>query len=373
MAQNPQSSPSFNGQGAPMPPQQQQNPLLGSPMQNNSFRSPPQGNSFSSPTKANSFCSSPNQNETYGSPSRSSSITMQAQVPQQTQSQGPQVGCAPSNIAMNPLEQMQQYVQQMQSSGGAPQQQVQRPMNNNLGLSQTIHGQPMSGSMSMNNNLGLSQTIHGQPMPGPMGMSNNSSLNQTVHGQPFRRSSNPVMLQAMSQSLSQSMHDQRRSSFHSPSDLNPPFSGGVVNGSIASEAQPKKGQNGGPPINNAMEKLCESMKRSAMSRSLIKQYSSSARGSVAKQNSFRGQLPRQNSGRMMIKQMSNRGLMTQTSNRSVVDDGSGRGTPTGPGVPVRRIANTKHHLQPPERGIYRHNSQPSLNGQSNHNINIKFN
>jgi len=318
ISQGPQGSSSFV--------QQQQGMMMGagstseyaSPPRHGSFRSSPsrQSNSFRSPGHGNSF-SSTDQNNSFLSPIHQgmSTIPVQQQFPNQ--------GGAVQGGA-HPLEQMQQFVMQQQ---GGP-----------------------TGMMA------------GNP---------NASLSQTVHGLPYRGASNPVAVHAMSQSLSLSMHDRRNSYNGGGGPVGaPPFGpGGLQNGSIATDAAPNKGQ-APATVGNAMEKLCESMKRSAMSRSLVKQFSGRGSGLI-KQNSFRGGLARQSSGRMMVKQMSNRGLMRQTSNRSVVDDASGRGTgPTG-AVPIRRASSsTKHHLQPPPRGINRHDSQQSLNGPSNHGINL---
>uniref|UniRef100_A0A8J9X243 Uncharacterized protein n=1 Tax=Phaeodactylum tricornutum TaxID=2850 RepID=A0A8J9X243_PHATR len=103
-------------------------------------------------------------------------------------------------------------------------------------------------------------------------------------------------------------------------------------------------------LNEAMEKLCDSMKRSAMSRSMVKQYSGRNIG-------------RQNSSRQLMQR--------QGSNRSLLDDGSGRGV-NGPAVPLRRMSNTKHQVHHPGRGVHRHDSQQSLNGHSNHSISVQF-
>lgn len=109
-----------------------------------------------------------------------------------------------------------------------------------------------------------------------------------------------------------------------------------------------------PGINEAMEKLCESMRRSAMSRNLVKQLSGR---SVQRQGSARS-LSRSNSGVGMRKQIprSLSGGMVRG------DDGSGRGTPTRT-APIRRLSNSKHRLHqraaPGVRGPFRTNSMGS--------------
>lgn len=195
----------------------------------------------------------------------------------------------------------------------------------------------------------------------------------TVHGgEAYGSNSNPMV---MGQSLSNSMHEQRSHSFHGSTGMNPAFPGiqnhhNVAIGQAGGMADKSMSDLDGsshdkPPgtLNEAMEKLCESMKRSAMSRSLVKQFSGR---SLVKQGSARSLLARQNSG-LMMKQRSNRSLMRHNSNRSLMDDASGRGTPTS-AVPIRRHSsmNAKHHLQHPGRGVYRHDSQQSLGGHSNH-------
>jgi hypothetical protein len=112
-----------------------------------------------------------------------------------------------------------------------------------------------------------------------------------------------------------------------------------------------------PGINEAMEKLCESMRRSAMSRNLVKQLSGR---SVQRTGSARS-LSRSNSGVGMRKQqMLGRSL---SGGLSRGDDGSGRaGTPTRI-APIRILSNSKHRLQgrasPGNRGTFRTNSMGS--------------
>jgi hypothetical protein len=218
------------------------------------------------------------------------------------------------------------------------------------------------GSM---NQLQQMQQLVSQFPPSGMHSSNNSGLSQTIHGEPYRTSSSSAIV---NQGMSMSMHGDsglsnslRSSSFHGSNQFM--SSPGFSNVSIATNMQVNKSYQGdrsldmsshsqtvpGAPLSEAMEKLCESMKRSAMSRSMIKQYSG------------RGPL---------LKQGSSRGLMRQNSSRGgMVDDGSGRGTPTGM-VPIRRVSmNAKHQLQHPARGVYRHDSQHSLN-HSNHNLSL---
>ena len=119
--------------------------------------------------------------------------------------------------------------------------------------------------------------------------------------------------------------------------------------------------------NEAMEKLCESMKRSAMSRNLVKQLSGR---NLVKQPSARS-LTKQGSQRsLMNKQGSARNLMRkQGSNRSLVSDHSGHRSSSGY-FPARRSSiDTKHRIgrevlqsrpMPGRGSLMRHLSQSAL-------------
>jgi hypothetical protein len=134
-----------------------------------------------------------------------------------------------------------------------------------------------------------------------------------------------------------------------------------------------------PNMGNVMEKLSETMRRSAMSRSMVKQFSgrnlvhhNSMRNLLVKQGSARGQLGRHASNRTLVSQGSNRNLMSQGSDRNLAGEGMVARTP-----PTRRMshsssANAKHHLQHQGRGLLRNDSQQSLNGRSNHGISVQI-
>eukprot|EP00977_Amphora_coffeiformis_P007719 scaffold1690_cov182-Amphora_coffeaeformis.AAC.76 len=158
---------------------------------------------------------------------------------------------------------------------------------------------------------------------------------------------------ATSASLSRSMHydsPQGRSTFHANGMTgSPSYSGSNV--SIASDSRSfkpsfnpmERATNGSAGVNEAMEKLCESMKRSAMSRQMVKQYSSASRG-----------VSRHGSGSLYA--------MRQASGRnSAMDDSSGRS------APIRRPSSTKHQLHHPIRGVYRNDSGAS-NGHRSFNF-----
>ena len=127
------------------------------------------------------------------------------------------------------------------------------------------------------------------------------------------------------------------------------------------------GGGGGPPgnVNEAMEKLCESMRRSAMSRSMVRQLSGrSAPNSRGMSRSKSGGLPRGTLGR-------------NPSGRSIQRAHSG--TDSLRGGPIRRpTQDTKHRIQrdalsssggPPGRGVFRHkSSQGALGGTTRFQI-----
>jgi hypothetical protein len=279
--------------------------IYGSPTQVPNYLQPTQVNSFSGPTAAAPQFSTPyaqgvqSSNSSYSSPSRERSA----------------YGSLGHQGSMSQLQRMQQFVSQFPPSG--------IHSSNSSSLSQTVHGEPYrTPSASAIVNQGMSMSMHGDSCL------SNSLRSSSFHG------SNQFMSATGFSNVSIATNMQVIKSYQSDRSLD-----------MSSHSQTVPGA----PLSEAMEKLCESMKRSAMSRSMIKQYS--GRGPMLKQGSSRG----------LIRQNSSRGGM--------IDDASGRGTPTGM-VPIRRVSmNAKHQLQHPVRGVYRHDSQQSLN-HSNHNINL---
>jgi hypothetical protein len=154
----------------------------------------------------------------------------------------------------------------------------------------------------------------------------NLGLNATVHGEPFQTT--PVSLSSNSiinQGLSQSLHEGKSRNYNS-----------YVSNEYVGDLTPSAAN----MTPNVMEKLCESMRRSAMTRNLVKQYS----------------------GRQLVKQGSARSLLRSNSSSS---NAFGHDVPNR-GV-VRRTSNTtKHHFHGRGGGVHRHNSQQSLNGSSLH-------
>ena len=152
---------------------------------------------------------------------------------------------------------------------------------------------------------------------------------------------NPISLSQMSASL---QGRSSRSNARTRPTVKVDANGKVVPGSSAD-----------PGINEAMEKLCESMRRSAMSRNLVKQLS----GRSVQRNGSSKSLQRSNSGAGGIRKQIN-GRSLSGTNFGVGDDGSGRGTPTR-SVPIRRLSDAKHrlHQRVGSRGMYRQNSMGS--------------
>jgi len=139
--------------------------------------------------------------------------------------------------------------------------------------------------------------------------------------------------------------------------------------------------------NEAMEKLCESMKRSAMSRNLVKHLSNrslqkdgSSRSigsgtqithpsSSSRQSSGRSLnvVSRNSSARSLVQQNSGRGLAPQGSVRSLDDNGLGT-LSSGPYPSQRRrhAMEAKHRFSP-HRGVVRHNSSNAVHNRPRNN------
>lgn len=113
---------------------------------------------------------------------------------------------------------------------------------------------------------------------------------------------------------------------------------GIISSPIGPQGQATAGAQTG--VNGAMEKLCESMRRSAMSRSLVKQLSGH---SVSRNGSARA-VTKQHSGRGLSRQFSG----ASSSGRQIVRTSSGRQGIVDGGLelPVRRSNHDpKHRLQ----------------------------
>lgn len=105
-------------------------------------------------------------------------------------------------------------------------------------------------------------------------------------------------------------------------------------------------------VNDAMEKLCESMRRSAMSRTLVKQLS----GRSLHMSPSGRNIQRTNSGRRNIVRASSGRQVARTSS-------SGKGLHGVTDLqPVRRMAQESKHRMTPTRGVFRHHSSTAAMG-----------
>lgn len=138
-------------------------------------------------------------------------------------------------------------------------------------------------------------------------------------------------------------------------------SGGLDLAAMAqSYAASQEGQQGGAGVNEAMEKLCESMRRSAMSRTLVKQLSgrslhrTPSGRSVQRNKSDQRSIVRANSGRSLSRAHSGKGL--QRSNHGQVILAANGTDGVAELQPMRRMAPT------PTRGVFRHHSSTAALG-----------
>ena len=263
-------------------------------------------------------------------------------------------------------------------------------------LSGSIHNNAMGGFVQMEPMMeGYGQPIEGygqqgldnnsiRSVPASMNM-NNMGMMQTMEAMNMHMNGMAGMMHRNSLPINPSQNMMGNDIKTHPSMAHP---GELLTaGSFDPLSSLGMAMNGGQglEINEAMEKLCESMRRSAMSRSLVKQLSgrsltqqNSARN-LTKQGSARNLtrsnsgLRKQLSGRNLTKQLSGRNLQRANSGRSVQRTHSGRqlmGEEGGSNLPVRRLTqDMKHRIQresvntsqaPPGRGIFRHKSQSAL-------------
>ena len=246
----------------------------------------------------------------------------------------------------------------------------------------------------------MNNSSHGVPIPpNSQRLSRNSFqghqplTSQSYHGAPYRHNDGTMMNHSShgpsstSGALNSSFHRddyQRRSSTPFKDLSTVGHSGMQVNVAIQPEHHsPQKYFNGGgyespstihpktavPPtnMNDVMEKLSVSMRRSAMSRSMVKHISgrslvsqNSARGLLASQGSSRGLAPNQGP---IVNHHANRNMMKQGSERSFAMDGRP--------VPIRRLSTNAKH-QPPSQSTHRNNSHRSLNHSSHAQVTLQI-
>lgn len=253
------------------------------------------------------------------------------------------------------------------------------------------HSSHGSSNFQSNQHSMMNHSSHGVPIPPNSQRMSRSSFqghqplsSQSYHGVPFRQSEGMMMNNSShgptstAAAMNASFHGddyQRRSSTPFKDLSTVGHSGMQMNVAIQPEQHsPQKFFNGGgyespntiqsktatPPtnMNDVMEKLSVSMRRSAMSRSMVKHISgrslvsqNSARGLLASQGPSRG--PNQGN---IVNHHSNRNMMKQGSERSFGMDGRP--------VPIRRLSTNAKH-QPPGQSMHRNSSHRALN-HSNH-------
>lgn len=211
--------------------------------------------------------------------------------------------------------------------------------NNNNNMNGAVNGAFHASMMNMN---------HGPPAAAALNGPMSNSVPDGLRNGPGSPQPSPSLAQMKASLSNTGSHRGKNSRQNTP---RVDASGKVVPGSSAD-----------PNINEAMEKLCESMRRSAMSRNLVKQLSGR---SVNRQGSA-GSLSRSNSGVGLRKQISGRSLSGNMGGM-VGDDGSGRGTPTRT-APIRRLSDAKHRIAgraaPGNRGAFRANSMGSASAMA---------
>ena len=266
-----------------------------------------------------------------------------------------------SSMRGSPMAPNLQFVQQQQMQHMQQQAQM-KAMNNsfhgsgnfNQQMDGSLHScQSVPGSMNMNQGMQMMQQQNMEPGTMGPGFGSNGSVRQNS----LPRSPTNGVIPMVHPSMAHPGELLTTGSF-GPTNTNgaqgfPP----VLQGGSGQQKSPAT-------VNDAMEKLCESMRRSAMSRSLVKQLngrnlsrnnSASARG-LTKQNSGRS-IARHNSG------VSGKTLVRANSGRSIQRSASGRAGL----LPKHRIqrdalSSSLHSQGPPGRGVFRHKSASQAGG-----------
>jgi len=259
-----------------------------------------------------------------------------------------------NEMSRDDMQQRMQQFQQMQQQ----QLQLQQQQNNNLQLQNN-----MSYQLQQNNNFQMQNNMS-SPQQGQMQNLNQQMFSNKVQGS---GGSGDTLLGTFPQGNSVFVGIQGNVSIGGSSNQLPPnkpqFPSTTFDQQLSPAASGLKAASAPPSsMNEVMEKLSESMRRSAMSRSVVKQLSSR---NLIRSNSGMGGPPNP----VMMMAQKQRGLMGTTSDRSLVGDASGRS------IPVRRMSNSfnaKHHIQHNGRGVHRHNSQQSLDAHSNHSITFQL-
>lgn len=233
----------------------------------------------------------------------------------QTQDMQHLVQLSPTTFNMQQQMQRQLQMKQIQQSQQVNVQRENYQQNRPLGLSQTVHQPRGCKYQSQSDNEGnLSNSLH--------------------------RGQQLILNSFGSNNL---QHDVGNPNFHGPSPSASQSFSNTMDGMTLRQPTPIQTQ---PTLNLAMEKLCDSMKRSAMSRSMIRQISGKTLGSHSGHSTNRGILSREGSFR---------------GGGGITRDGSFHGV-------ARKLSMTKHHLQHSgSRTVHRHQSgEPTSPGFNLH-------
>jgi hypothetical protein len=283
----------------------------------------------------------------------------------------------------NPGMNMNQH-QMMSSmnSQGMNQSTNQMMINQNQGMNMSNHGMNQSLNNSYSDHGGL---VRQQPTHTMMDLSSRSVPTE------INASSDPGMTLAMMQqatmpgAVRNNSLPMRNNSLPRTGSGNPSMQGGGGGGFdlslMAQSYAASQGAGGaGQPsnVNEAMEKLCESMRRSAMSRTLVKQLSGrtinragSGITSLNRAGSGRG-VQRANSGRQrdLVRANSGRQLSRANSGKAIQRTHSGAqqflftsgNDGTGELQPIRRMSQDPKNRMIPSRGVFRNHSTTAAMG-----------
>ena len=271
--------------------------------------------------------------------------------------------------------------QSMNSHAGGGMNQNQMMNQNNQGMM----------NQSLNNNSYSDHGGGGQQPPHHMMDLSSRSVPAEIGTTPDPSMSLAMMQQAtMPGSVRNNSLPMRNNSLPRTGSGNPSMPGGGGGGGFdlslmaqSYAASQGAGGPGGQPsnVNEAMEKLCESMRRSAMSRTLVKQLSGrtpinragsgmgmsmnragSGRG-VERANSGRQRdLVRANSGRQISRAHSGKAIQRSHSGAQqfLLSTGGNDGTPEL--QPIRRMSQDPTKRMVPSRGVFRNHSTTAVMG-----------
>lgn len=258
-----------------------------------------------------------------------------------------------------------QHQQSLQTSPKMQQQQ-QFPFNSTHESQREFDASPHQlhsmGSTFHSSQSGLSSSIHGTSYHNPEGPQTVAGAGRNMaHQQGFVQNMPDIMYGKMvsTNPTIASLHGNVSiaAERQSPKTL---FAGGFDGNNSSASLTAATGKNVTDAMTEAMEKLSDSMRRTAMSRSIVKQFS--ARSLLNKQGSVK-LIPKQRSGRTLGSQLSDKNLMGEHTGSS---HGRGRST-------VRRSSSmVKHQLQHPGRSRSVRQLDPQSLNHSSHSIKLNI-